>query len=149
MDTTGYATIKKDAKSHIAKMAKSPEKFLGEDVRVLEFAKDGGVLCVSRDATEVAMFDKEDILRCFKCSVLGDVITPPDMDFLTQTAYSSCVLSRIGGYGRIMRDMVIQGSLMKGVFSDEFLWALQSPALKNMVMEIKNKGVTDIKKNTP
>ena len=115
----------------------------------MEFGVDDCILALNPQGTAMAMFDKEDILRCFKCSVLGDVITPPDMDFLTQTAYSSCVLSRIGGYGRIMRDMVIQGSLMKGVFSDEFLWALQSPALKNMVMEIKNKGVTDIKKNTP
>lgn len=35
----------------------------------MEFAVDGGALVINAEATGVAMFDKEDIVRKFECKV--------------------------------------------------------------------------------
>lgn len=118
-EIAGYCTIKKDATTGTAQ---NLDKFLGKDVRVMEFARDGGVLVVSSDATEMAMFDKQDVYRKFECSVSGDVICPPNMDVMKQMIYTSKVMMRKGGYNQLLKGMVIQASLMKGKFTDDFLF---------------------------
>lgn len=121
MEVTGYATIKKDAKTGIGS---NPEKFFGQDVRVIEFSTDNeGVLVVASDGESMCMFDKEDVKRSFKCGVIGEIITPPDMDISEKMIYSMKVMNRKGGYNNLLRAMVIQASLMKGKFDDNILFA--------------------------
>lgn len=122
METVGYATIRKEATTGVGPEINS---FLGQDVRVMEFAEDGGVLVINREATAMAMFEKQDVYRSFKCTVQGDYICPPGLDFLQQMEYSARCTLRKGGYNPTLKAMVIQASLMKGKFTDSFLWAKQ------------------------
>jgi len=122
MEVVGYCTIHRDAKTGTGM---NLEKFIGKDVRVMEFAKDGGVLVISADAQSMATFDKEDVYRKFECSISGDVICPPDMNVIEQMMYHTKVITRKGGYNNILRNMVIEASLMKGKFVDGFLFAKQ------------------------
>jgi hypothetical protein len=121
-EPVGYAIISKDAKSGAAM---NLSKFLGERVRVMEFAKDGGVLVISADAGELAMFDKEDVVRKFECSVESDFVLPPKLGLLEKMAYKTKCMSRKGGYNNLLKEMVITASLHKGEFTDGFLWQLQ------------------------
>lgn len=119
-EVVGYATIKKDATTGVSIDLPS---FLGQDVRVLEFSKhDGSVLVVNREATALGTFEKEDVYRSFECSVIGDVICPPGLNFIEQIAYQVKVHSRKGGYVPLLKGMVIQASLMKGRLYDDFLF---------------------------
>lgn len=119
MDIVGYCTIKKDATTGVAQNIKS---FLGKDVRVMEFARDGGALVINSEATEMAMFNKEDIIRRFECGTQGEYLTPPNLDTLQQMAYMTKLMSRKGGFNQIVRAMVIQTSLHKGKYTDDFLF---------------------------
>lgn len=122
MDTVGYCTIKSDATTGISPDVKS---FLGRDCRVIEFTSDGGVLVLNNEATAIGMFDKEDVIRQFKCKTIGDVIIPPDLDLVDGIIYVGKVTSRKGGYVPLLRNMVIEASLMKGVLTDGFLFQKQ------------------------
>lgn len=121
-DPVGYAIINKNAKSGAAR---NLHKFLGERVRVMEFAKDGGVLVISSDAGELAMFDKEDVVRKFECIIDGDIVCPPGLDFIGRMGYKTKCMTRKGGYNRLVREMVIAASLHRGEFSDSILWQRQ------------------------
>ena len=122
MDVVGYCLIKKDATTGAAK---NIDKFIGHRVRVMEFASDGGVLVISSDASEMAMFDACDVLRKFECTDDGNFIMPPKLDIICQMAYRVKAMSRKGGYVPLLREMVIQASLHKGEFNDGFLWQNQ------------------------
>lgn len=122
MEIQGYATINKNATTGVGPEIDS---FLGQDVRVVEFASDGGVLCVNREATAMAMFEKQDVYRSFKCTSVNNVICPPNLNLLEQMMYIGKVITRKGGYNLRLKQMVIQASLMKGEFYDYFLWAKQ------------------------
>lgn len=119
MDVVGYCTIKNDATSGVAQ---NLDKFLGKDLRVMEFDQWGGVLVISSDATELAMFDKQDVIRKFECTIMGEYIMPPKLDMIGQMAYTMRLNTRKGGYAPILKQMVIQASLMKGQFNDNFLF---------------------------
>ena len=123
MEIVGYVTIKKDAKTGIS--AEPIEQFFEVPLRVIEFAEDGGVMVINSKGTALATFDKEDVVRSFKCSVFGDVICPPDINFADQLVYSSRCLGRKGGYNYTLFKMVVACSLAKGSFNDSILWALQ------------------------
>ncbi len=125
MDVTGYAFIKKDAKTAKGVDPKKLPDFLGQTVRVMEFADDGGALVISPKGDCLAMFEKEDIKTKFKCTVQGEIICPPDIDPFEQIIYSAKAMSRKGGYGPIIKQMVIAASLHKGTFNDNFLWQKQ------------------------
>ena len=122
MDIVGYCTIDRNATTGVAKNINS---FLGKDLRVMEFAADGGVLVLNPEATELAMFDKKDVYRKFECTICGDVICPPRLDMMGQMAYTYKVTTRKGGYNPLLKGMVIQASLMKGKFNDSFLFQKQ------------------------
>jgi len=122
MEVVGYCTIKKTATSGAGTEIDS---FLGQDVRVMEFARDGGALVVNNKATAMAMFDKQDIYRSFECSMCGEVICPPKMSLVEQTLYVGKVMLRKGGYNNILKNMVIQASLMKGKLYDDFLFQME------------------------
>lgn len=123
MDVVGYAEIKKDATT-----GRSPipiENFIGKPCRVMEFTPEGDVLIVNSEATGLATFDACDVYRKFECKVLGDVLTPPDMNMVEQTIYVAKVQTRKGGYNNLLKQMVIQASLLKGKFTDSVLFAVQ------------------------
>lgn len=123
MDVVGFAHIKKDAKSGIG--CDDLSGFLGKDVRVMEFARDGGVLVVNDDATGMAMFDKEDVFTKFECTFFSNVVCPPKLNFMEQAIYYDRCMNRKGGYNKLMCNLVIQVSLVRGTFTDSLLWQLQ------------------------
>ncbi len=122
-DIQGFAEIRKDAKT--CKGAENPSEFIGQTCRVLEFGFDGCVLVLNPNNTALAMFDKEDVQRSFKCDYLNGVILPPGLDFFKKMEYVGRTINRKGGYNSLLMNMVIQASLMKGEFNDNFLWQKQ------------------------
>lgn len=119
----GFAHIDKNAKT--CKGAKNPNEFIGQTCAVMEFGVDDCVLVLNPQSTALAMFDKEDVYRSFKCGLVSGVVTPPNLEFLEQMMYVQKAQTRKGGYNSLLRNMVIEASLMKGQFHDSFLWALQ------------------------
>jgi hypothetical protein len=119
MEVTGYCTISKNATTG---RGENLQSFIGKDCRVFEFSTDGGVLVVNSEATGVAMFDKEDVVRKFECRVVGDVLCPPQLNVVEQMVYVAKVTMRKGGYNNLLKNMVIQASLAKGKLSDDFLF---------------------------
>jgi len=120
MDIVVFVNIKKDATT--CKGAYNPEDFIGKTCPVMEFDMDGGALVLNPNGTALAMFNKEDIHSSFKCGYVDGVITPPDLDMITQMMYVTKVKTRKWGYNNLLSNMIIQVSLMKGKFSDNMLW---------------------------
>lgn len=123
MDIVGFAHIDKNATTCIG--AKNPNEFIGQTCAVMEFDSEGGVLCLNPQGTALAMFDKQDVYRSFECTMQADVVCPPKQDMLSNMAYVTKCMMRKGGYNKLLSRMVIQASLMKGKFTDTFLWQLQ------------------------
>lgn len=119
MEVVGYCTINRNATTG---RGEDLHTFIGKDCRVLEFAKDGGVLVLNQQATSVAMFDKQDVYRKFECGTDGHVICPPNLNIFEKMAYFTKVTTRKGGYNNLLKNMVIQASLMKGKLNDDFLF---------------------------
>ena len=120
----GFVRIKNDATT--CKGARNPNEFIGKTCSVIEFGVDDCVLVLNPNGSAMAMFDKEDIQTKFKCSGLhSGVVCPPNLNEMDKLMYISKALSRKGGYNNLVMNMVIQASLMKGEFSDTFLWQLQ------------------------
>lgn len=123
MDIVGFVDIKSDATT--CRGAKNPDDFIGKTCPVMEFDSEGGALVFNPEGTALAMFDKQDICRSFKCGYVNGVVTPPGLDMISQMAYLSKAHGRKGGYCGLLSNMVIQASLMKGEFHDYILWAKQ------------------------
>lgn len=123
MNVVGFCTIKKDAPCTHA--MGEPKDWQYQDCRVLEFDKWGGLLAVHPSGELMGMFDKEEIYRKFECEILGDVILPPGLNELEKIIYAGKVHLRKGGYNNLLRNMVIEASLMKQKFNDSFLFAKQ------------------------
>lgn len=119
----GFVRISKDAKT--CKGAKNPSEFIGNVCRVVEFGHDDCVMVLNPESTALAMFDKEDVQQSFKCGYVNGVITPPNLDYISEIAYYTKAISRKGGYNNIISRMVIEVSLMKGAFNDSLLWQKQ------------------------
>lgn len=115
----GYCTINKYATTGVGI---NLESFVGKNCRVIEFARDGGVLVLNNEATAIAMFDKDDVIRKFECCQFGEIIVPPKLDFIEQSLYVSKRINRKGGYNYIIRNMIIEYSLIKGKLTDDFLF---------------------------
>ena len=122
MEVVGYCAIKKDATTGVGDKM---ETFLGQTCRVMEFASDGGVMVMNREATAIATFDKQDLHSKFECSVENDVVCPPNLEFVEKMMYVSKVMTRKGGYHPLLKQMVIEASLHKGRFNDNLLWQMQ------------------------
>lgn len=122
-DIMGFAHIKKDATT--CKGAKNPSEFLGQICAVIEFGVDDCVLVLNPQGNALAMFDKEDVFRSFKCIVSGNIICPPNQNSLDTILYVGKCIERKGGYNNLLKNMVIHASLVKGKFNDSFLWQLQ------------------------
>jgi hypothetical protein len=121
-DIVGYCEIK-DGSQGISAVPLT--NFYKGRVRVLEFARDGGVLVIDNEGTGIGMFEPEHISRKFECTSMGEYIMPPDLDEIDKMVYVSKVATRKGGWAPILKEMVIQASLFKGVFTDSMLWAKQ------------------------
>lgn len=123
MNIVGFVDIKNDATT--CKGAIIPSDFIGKTCPVIEFDADGGVLVSNPKGTALAMFDKQDIYRSFKCGYVNGVVTPPNIDMVNQMMYVTKVQTRRGGYNNLLSQMVIRASLMKGEFHDSFVWEKQ------------------------
>ncbi len=123
-EIVGYCTISKNAKTGLC-VSEHISSFIGKDVRVLEFTDDGDVLVVNSQGTGIATFDKCDVYRSFKCIQFSEVLMPPDLNEIDKMLYYHKVMTRKGGYNNLLKNMVIQASLMKGVFNDGFLFSKQ------------------------
>lgn len=121
-EIVGYCLISKDSQNIVAK---TPDKFKGETLRVLEFDEADGALVVSNCATEIAMVEKEHILRFFQCEEYANVLTPTNLNLMEKMFYVQKVMTRRGGYNNIMKALVIASSLHSGKFNDNVLWAKQ------------------------
>ena len=134
-DLQGYCTIRRDANCEFA-MGK-PEEWRNKDCRVYEFNPAGDALVLHPEGKMMAMFDKKDICRRFECGEFGDVIMPPGLNMVEQMVYYNKATMRKGGYGTIVRAMVVQASLMKGKFNDDFLFQIEREE------NLKKKYATD------
>ena len=122
-DIVGFVHINKNAKT--CKGAKNSSEFIGQICAVMEFGVDDCVLVLNPQSTALAMFDKEDVYRSFKCGYSNGIVTPPNLELHEQMMYVTKAQQRKGGYNGLVRNMVIEASLMKGKFHDSFLWAMQ------------------------
>jgi len=122
-DIVGFVHINKNATT--CKGAKNPNEFIGQNCSVMEFDREGGVLCLNPQSSALAMFDKADVYRSFECGYLNGIVTPPNLEMMEQMMYVMKAQQRKGGYNEILRFMVIEASLMEGKFHDSFLWAMQ------------------------
>lgn len=122
MSPQGYAVIKADSPG-VSGVPLS--NFYNDPVRVIEFARDGGVMVIDRGATGVASFDREHVVRSFKSTDCMGVLCPPGLQGVELVAYATRCLARQGGYNRTVRALVVAASLHRGEFTDSLLWAKQ------------------------
>lgn len=123
MEIKGYALIKIDAEGT------SPvpmDSFQGKICRIIDIAVDeSSFLIIDPKATGICDIAKTHVKAFFRCSQIGDILTPPGMDISEQMLYASKVMSRKGGYSPILKHLVIGSSLHRREFSDNVLWAKQ------------------------
>jgi hypothetical protein len=117
----GFVHINKNATT--CKGAMNPSEFINKTCAVMEFGVDDSVLVLNPEGTALAMFDKEDVYRGFKCGYSSGVVTPPNLDTISQMMYVLKAKQRKGGYNILVRNIVIESSLMKGEFNDKVLWS--------------------------
>jgi hypothetical protein len=119
----GFCRIKENATT--CKGALNPEEFIGKRLVVVEFGVDDSPLVLNPKGTALAMFDKEDMTHYFRCNYINGIVIPPDLDPINEMLYLSKAINRKGGYPPLIANMVIEASLLKGKFTDGFLWQLQ------------------------
>lgn len=124
-ETVGYALIKKSTTTGTGAPANKIKNFEDKYCRVMEFADDGGALVLNPSGDMLCMFDACDIVCKFTCTVLNDVIIPPNFDGLDRLQYYTKAVNRKGGYNDILKNMVIVASCAKNTFTDTFLWQKQ------------------------
>jgi hypothetical protein len=122
-DTVGYALIKKEATTGISPVPIA--QFTSGPIRVIEFARDGGIMCINPNGDAIGTFDKIDIRTSFRCTTDQHYVYPPDLNEWEKMTYMMRCMERKGGYNKTLRDMVIHASLAKGKFLDTFLWQKQ------------------------
>lgn len=123
-DVVGYCMIKSGSTTGIS--AGKISNFEGKPIRVLEFAFDGGVMVVNPEGDAIGTFDKCDITHSFKCEIYSQVVCPPDLPTTDKVIYVAKRLNRKGGYGELIKQMVVRLSLMKGKVEDDFLFQKQA-----------------------
>lgn len=123
MKTVGYCILKSEVDKD--PVMPSPNGWANKPIRVMEFDQRGGVLALDNSATAMGMFNKEMITHSFKCSNIGNIICPPNLNELEKMAYMTKVMSRKGGYDPKLKYLVIAASLHRNEFCDSILWQKQ------------------------
>lgn len=112
-DPKGYAEIEKD-------LVEAPY------LRIVDIGCDGSLLVLDPKGRCLCdVRDKNSIRSQFECSNFNGVILPPRLSFTEQLTESARRMTRAGGYGDLVRKMVIMTSLHYGKFTDDFLFACQ------------------------
>lgn len=92
-------------------------------LRILDIAVDNsGFLVLNSKGSALAMVEKSDVDMYFLCNVYCGVICPPNMNLFEKTAFTLSRIGRKGGYSNIVASLVILTSLIKGEFTDSFLF---------------------------
>lgn len=96
-------------------------------LRIIDVAVNGsGFMCLSPKANCIIdVRNMRAVLSHFLCCEYCGVLLPKEYekcDMVTKTLHASKRLNRKGGYGDIVRKMVIVASLYKGEFTDDFLF---------------------------
>ena len=95
-------------------------------LRIMDIAVDGNsFLVLNANSSALAMVEKEDVDSLFYCSVLSGVICPPDINIAERMQFALSRQTRKGGYNNIVASLVIAASLLKGYFTDHFLFQNQ------------------------
>lgn len=124
MDLKGYCTIKPGAQP--THCMGQPKDYYEVPLRVLDWGVDGSALVVTPAGNQMGDFPPEAIARSFRCTEVGHVLCPPDLDPVARMVYVSRCMGRKGGYNQTLRNMVVVASLQKGVFTDSFLWTVEN-----------------------
>lgn len=94
-------------------------------LRIMDIGvNNSGFLCIeplARCLVDIRSMDS--VSSHFFCESQGDVLLPPGLDIIKKSAEFIKRMSRKGGYGDIVRKMVIFNSLRVGKFDDEFLFS--------------------------
>lgn len=86
-----------------------------------------GFLCFASDpGCVVDVQSMDDVYKYFYCDKFNDVLLPPGLDDTQKLIQSIKRVTRDGGYNHIIRKMVIGASLIKGEFTDDFLFTKRS-----------------------
>lgn len=92
-------------------------------LRILDIAVDGSTfLVLNSKGSALAMVEKSDVDMYFLCNVYCGVICPPNMNLFEKMAFAQSRIGRKGGYNNIVASLVILASLIKGEFTDSFLF---------------------------
>ena len=94
--------------------------FQGKPCKVLEFASDGGALCINLEGTALAIIEPEYITNKFECYVEGNIIYPPNLSTLDRMIYLRKLYNI--NYTNMTKAAIITKSLISNRFDDEFLW---------------------------
>lgn len=94
-------------------------------MRIMDIGVDNsGFLCLEPLARCLVDVRSMDSVRShFFCESHGDVLLPPGLDMIHKMTEFAKRMTRKGGYGDIVRKMVIFNSLRVGKFDDEFLFS--------------------------
>jgi hypothetical protein len=140
MELQGYCIIKKDA--NFKNVMGAPVDWLDKPLRAVELNDNtDSAIVLSESGTMVGMFDYKDIRCQFKCNDHGEVLLPPNLDAVEKLLYFTYTMGRNVGYNKIVRTMVIMGSLHSGEFNDKFLWQRkQNSEIVNAITHLRKKG---------
>jgi hypothetical protein len=123
MDIKGYVLLKSNAVTIQGVQTAPLENFRNKICNIFDIAVDEKSLMVlSSCGTGLGDFSIEQVQSWFKCGSYGDVLLPPNLKEHEKFLYYSKALSRKGGYGPLIKRMVIAASLHKGEFHDSLLW---------------------------
>lgn len=122
METQGYCMLKSTntVKGYVGEIS---DLLQPNYLRILDIAVDGSVfLVLNSKGSALAMVEKSDVDMYFLCNVYCGVICPPNMNLFEKMAFAQSRIGRKGGYNNIVASLVILASLIKGEFTDSFLF---------------------------
>lgn len=92
-------------------------------LKILDIAVDGnGFLVLNGKGNALAMVEKSDVSLYFLCNVFCGFICPPNMNLFEKMAFAQGRIERKGGYTNRVASIVIAASLIRGEFTDSFLF---------------------------